>query len=58
MSIRSIAGELIRKAREQERRRCLRILLKSVRTQCAGRCCDNCNCLGVKYALEKMRQKP
>lgn len=49
-----IAGSLIKKARAEERRRCIRLLLKHVRRQSSDRCCDNCNCQGVKRALEEL----
>lgn len=54
MSIR-IAGDLVSKAKKEERTRCVRILLKHVRRQCSGKCCDNCSCLGMKNALAELR---
>lgn len=53
-----VVSEIIKQARAAERHRCVQTILRHVRKQCSGICCDNCNCAGVRHALKALGYKP
>lgn len=42
--------------RKRERQRVLAVMLKHIHKQCSGLCCDNCNCVGVRRAIEAIQK--
>jgi hypothetical protein len=53
----STAGELVLEAERKERARCLRVFMKHIRRESRGRCCDNCNCMALRRAIEELHRK-